>query len=167
MGIVEGGAENLSARNVLEGRGNPSPHLHCAGVDRLGCAKARQRGAEGAHQEDGLDQVAARLLDGQRRQFAVVQRAFGHDTVDAERKLLGDLGQRQFGNVAVAAPFMRQQAMGILDGALATLDGNIHDQPPLTSRVVRGMATMESSWTSTTSMPRGNRATLMASRSNR
>ena len=145
MGVVEGGAEDLPARNILEGRRNPAAHLHRAGVDRLGRAKARQRGAERAHQEDRLDQVAARLLDGKCGEFAVIERAFGHDAVDAERKLLGNLGQRQFGNIAVAAPLMRQQAMGILDGALASLDGNIHGQPPLTSRVVRGMATMESS----------------------
>ena len=145
MGVVEGGTENLPARNILEGRGNPAAHLHRAGIDRLGRAEARQRGAEGAHQEDRLDQVAARLLDRERRQFAVVQRALGHDAVDAERELLGDLGERQFGNIAIAAPLMRQQAMGVLDGAFASLDGNIHAQPPLTSRVVRGIATMESS----------------------
>ena len=168
MGVVEGGPENLPARNILEGRGNPAAHLHRAGIDRLGRAEARQRGAERAHQEDRLDHVAARLLDGERRQFAVVQRALGHDAVDAERKLLGDLGQRHLGNVTVAAPLMRQQAMGVLDGAFASLDGNVHAQPPLAaSRVVRGIATIASSWTSTTSMPRGNSVTLMASRSNR
>ena len=32
---------------------------------------------------------------------------------------------------------MRQQAMGVLDGAFASLDGYIHAQPLLTSRVVR------------------------------
>ena len=146
MGVVEGRAENLPARNILEGRGNPPAHLHRAGIDRLGGAKARQRRAERPHQEDRLDQVAARLLDRERRKLAIVQRAFGHDAVDAERKLLGDLGQRQLGHITVAAPLMRQQAMGVLDGALASLDGNIHGQPPLaTSRVVRGIATIESS----------------------
>ena len=143
MGVVEGRPEDLPARQILERRGDPAAHLHRAGVDRLGRAEARQRRAEGAHQEDRLDQVAARLLDGERRQFAVVERALAHDAVDGERKLLGDLGQRQFGHVAVAAPLMRQQAMGVLDGAFAALDRNIHGQPPLTSRVVRGMATME------------------------
>ena len=42
-------------------------------------------------------------------------------------KLLGDLRQRELGNVAVAAPLMRQQPMGVLDGAFASFDGNIHD----------------------------------------
>ena len=56
-----------------------------AGIDRLGRAEARQGGAEGAHQEDRLDHVAARLLDGERRKFAVIQRAFGHHAIDAER----------------------------------------------------------------------------------
>jgi hypothetical protein len=44
-------------------------HAPCrAGVDRNAGAEAGQRGAIGAQQEDRLDQVAARLLDRQRRQ---------------------------------------------------------------------------------------------------
>jgi hypothetical protein len=126
MGVVEGRTENLAARNILEGRGNPAPHLHPAGVDRLGGAEPRQRGAERAHQENRLDHVAARLLDGKRGEFAVIQRALGHDAVDGEAELFGDLLQRQFGNVAIAAALMRQQPVGVLDGALASLDGDIH-----------------------------------------
>ena len=38
-------------------------------------AEARQGGAVGAHEEDRLDQVAARLLDGERGELAVVERA--------------------------------------------------------------------------------------------
>src|SRR4029077_6661546 len=48
------------------------------------------------------------------------------DAIDAKRKLLGDLVQRDLGNVTVAAPLMREQTMGVLDGALAALDGYIH-----------------------------------------
>src|ERR1700742_3218551 len=48
---------------------------------------------------------------------------------------------------------MCQQPMRVLDGALASLDGDIHDQSP--------------SATSTTSMPRGNNVALMARRANR
>ncbi len=127
MGVIEGRPEDLAARDILEGRGNPPPHLHPAGIDRLGRAEPRQRGAERAHQEDRLDHVAARLLDGKRREFAVIQRAFGHDAIDAEAELFGDLGERHFRNVAIAAALMRQQPMGVLDGALASLDGDIHD----------------------------------------
>src|SRR5258708_11912491 len=159
MGIVERGPENLPARNVLEGRGNPATHLHLPGIDRLGRAEPRQGGAEGPDQEDRLDHVAARLFDRQRREFAVVERTFGHDTVDAERQLFGNLVKRNFGNVPIAAALVCQQAMGVLNGAFASLAGNIHGQAPFaTSRVVRGIATMASSWTSTTSMPRGNSA---------
>ena len=77
-------------------------------------------------QEDRLDHVAARLLQRQRRQFAVIERTFGHDAVDAEAELSGYLRQRKFGNGAIAAALMRQQTMGVLDGALASLDGDIH-----------------------------------------
>ncbi len=169
MGVVEGRPEDLAARNILEGRGDPPANLHRAGVDRLGGAEPRQGGAKGAHQEDRLDHVAARLLDRQRRQFAVIQRAFGHDPIDAEAQLFGDLRQRHFRNVAIAAALMRQQPMGVLDGALASLDGDIHRYSPssATSRVVRGIATTASSATSTTSTPRGNSVALIASRANR
>ncbi len=168
MGVVEGRPEHLAARHVLEGRGDAAAHLHRAGVDRLGRAEARQRGAEGAHQEDRLDHVAARLLDGERRQLAVVERAFGHHAVDAERKLLGDLGERQFRHVAVAAPLMRQQAMGILDGAFAALDGDIHGSAsPHDAAWCAAARRWHRQATSTRSMPRGNSARLTASRSNR
>ena len=126
MGVVEGGPENLAARNVLEGRGDPPPHLHLAGIDRLGGAETRQGGAEGADQEDRLDHVAPRLLDRQRSKLAVVERAFGHDAVDGERQLFRNLGQRNLGNLAIAAALMREQPMGVLDGALASLDRNVH-----------------------------------------
>ena len=112
MGIIEGGAEDLAARNILEGRGNPAGDPHPAGIDRLGRAETRQRRAEGADQEDRLDHVAARLLDGERRKLAVIERAFAHHAVDGEPKLLGDLGERHLGNVAIAAPLMRKQAGG-------------------------------------------------------
>ena len=62
----------------------------------------------------------------QRRQLAVVKRTFRHDPVDAEAELFGYLRERKFGNVAIAAALMRQQTVGVLDGALASLDGHIH-----------------------------------------
>ena len=126
MGVVEGRPEDLAARNILEGRGNPPPHLHLPGVDRLGRAETRQGGAEGADQEDRLDHVATRLLDRQRSELAIVQRAFAHHPIDGKAELAGDLRKREFSNIAIAAPLMREQAMGILDGAFASLDGDIH-----------------------------------------
>ncbi len=168
VGVVEGRPQDLAARNVLEGRGDAPLHPHLAGVDRLGGTEARQRGAEGARQEDRLDQVAARLLDRERRELAVIERALGHDAVDTERELLGYLRQRHLGHIAIAAPLMREQPMGVLDGAFASLDGYIHRSHSLaiSPRGAR-IASMASSWTSTTSMPRGNRASLIASRPNR
>src|SRR6185437_2860268 len=118
--------EDLAARDVLEGRGNPPPDLHLAGIDRLGGAEPRQRGSEGTDQKDRLDQIAARLFYGKRRQFSVMERALGHDAIDAEAELLGDLRQRQFGYLAIAAALMRQQPVRVLDGAFASLDGDIH-----------------------------------------
>ena len=144
-------------------------HLHRAGIDRLGRAEARQRGAEGAHQEDRLDHVAARLLDRERRQLAIVERAFAHHAVDGERELLGDLGERQFRNVAVAAPLMRQQAMGVLDGAFAALDGDIHASASLARQAASCAGSRQ--WHRHEPARRRCRAetasSLMASRSNR
>ncbi len=86
-----------------------------------------------------------------------------------EAELLGDLRQRDFGNVAIAAALMRQQAMGVLDGAFASLDGDIHASASLRDEPRRARESRQ--WhrhaTSTTSMPRGNSAALTASRSNR
>ena len=126
MGIVEGRAENLAAGNVLEGRGHPPLHPHRAGLDRLAGAEARQRGAEGADQEDRLDQIAARLLDRERRELAVIERALAHDAVHGEAELLRDLVERDFGNILIAAPRICEQAMGVLDGAFAAFDCDIH-----------------------------------------
>ena len=67
VGVVERRPEHLAAGQVLEGRRDAAAQRHRRGVDRFGEAEARQRGAIGAHQEDRLDQVAARLLDRQRR----------------------------------------------------------------------------------------------------
>ncbi len=163
MGVIEGRAEHLTARDILESRGNPPPHLHFAGFDRLGRPEPRQRGAKGAQQENRFDHVAAGLLDGQRREFAIVQRALRHHPIDTKAELLRDLRQRDLRDFAIAATLMRQQPMSVLDGAFASLDRNIHPQPSFTaSRVVRGMATTAASDTSTISTPRGNSAWLAA-----
>ncbi len=126
MGVIEGGPKNLATRNILEGGGNPSAHLHPASIDWFGRAEARQCGAKRPDQKDRLDHVAARLLDRERRKLAVIQRALCHDAIDAEAKLLGYLREREFRNIAIAAALMRQQTMGVLDGAFASLDGDIH-----------------------------------------
>src|SRR5262249_16006815 len=86
--------------------------------------------AIGAHQEDRFDQIAARLLDGKCCKTTVVARAFGHHAVDRQPKLLVDLLQREFRQVAVAAALLAQKFEGISDGRFAALDWDVHDQPP-------------------------------------
>ena len=113
VGVVEGRAEQLAAGQVLVGRRHAPLDQHGAGVDRPCVAEARQRGAIGAHQEDRLDHVAARLDDGERGQFTVVERAFAHHPVDAERQLLDDLVEAQRRHRTVAAPAVGQQAVGV------------------------------------------------------
>ncbi len=126
MGVVEGRPQHLAAGNVLEGGRDTAGDLHGAGIDGLGGAEARQGGAEGAHEERRLDEIAARLLDGQGREVAVVERALGHDAVDGERQLLADLGGRDFGDGRIAAAVVGEEPVGIVDGAFATLDGDVH-----------------------------------------
>ena len=94
MGVVEGRPEHLAARQVLEGRRDAAAQRHRRGVERLGEAEAGQGGAIGAGEKDRLDQVAARLLDRQRGDRAIVERAFAHHPIDGERKLLVDLPRR-------------------------------------------------------------------------
>ncbi len=100
--------------------------MHGAGIDRLGGAEARQGGAEGADEEGRLHEIAARLLDGQRREVAVIERALGHDAVDGEGQLLADLGGCDFRHRRIAAAVVGEEPVGIVDGAFATLDGHIH-----------------------------------------
>src|SRR6202043_56830 len=46
--------------------------------------------------------------------------------IDGKTELSGNLIERDFRNLAITAALMRQQAMGVLDGAFASLDGDIH-----------------------------------------
>ncbi len=130
VGVVEGRAEQLAAGQILVGRRDAPLDQHRAGVDRPGVAEARQRRAIGANQEDRLDHVAARLNDGQRRQFPVVERAFAHHAVDGERQLLDDLVEANRRHGAVAAAAVGEQGVGVGDGGFAAFDGDIHVTPP-------------------------------------
>ena len=143
VGVVEGRAEQLAARQILVGRRDAALDQHRAGVDRPRIAEARQRRAIGAHQEDRLDQVAARLHDGERGELAVVERALGHDAVDARAPSCSTIwSSRSAGTRAVAAAAVGEQPVGIGDGGFAALDGDIHVRPPSMMRVVRGRQTM-------------------------
>src|SRR5262245_28250204 len=103
MRVVERGAEDLSAGKVLERSRDPPPHRHTRRVEGPRGAEAGQRRAIRAQQEDGLYEIAASLLDGERRQLAVVERALGHHAIHRETELLLDLDQRELGHGGVAA----------------------------------------------------------------
>jgi hypothetical protein len=97
MRVVERRAEHLSAGQILEGRGDAAAQGHRRRVERFSEAEARQRGAIGADQEDRLDHVAARLLDRERGDAPVVERALAHHAIDRQRQLLVDLRRRDSG----------------------------------------------------------------------
>ena len=68
--VVEGRPEHLAAGKVLVGRRHAPFGMHGGGVDGARVAETRQGGAVGAHQEDRLDEIAARLHDGERCELA-------------------------------------------------------------------------------------------------
>ena len=109
MGVVVGRAKHLAARHILEGGRDAALRHHVGGVERFRRAEARQGRAIGAQQEDRLDEVAARLLDGKRCEAAVVAGALGHHAIDGESQLLVDLFQRKLGDVAIAAALVGQE----------------------------------------------------------
>ena len=111
--------------------------------------------------ENRFDQVSARLLDGQRRQLAVVKRSLGHHAVDGQRKLLRYLVERNLCDRAIAPSRVGKQRVGVLDCALAAFDRNVHRQPRCAA-TERGNAATAAE-TRTTSTPRGNIARLAAS----
>jgi len=124
--VIERRPEHLAARQILERRRDAPPDFHCASVDRLRRAESRQGRTISAHQEDRLDQVAARLFDRERGQLAVVERTLDHHPVAGERKLFGNLLEREFGHGRVAAALLRQQPVRAVDGAFAAFDRDVH-----------------------------------------
>ena len=162
MGVVEGRPEHLAAGQVLERRRDAATKRHRLGVERLGEAEAGQGGAIGAGEEDRLDQVAARLLDRQRGDLAIVERAFAHHPIDGERKLLVDLPRLDLGDAAVAAPLVGEQGVGVGDRPLAAFDRDIHQRAPSMIAVERGSAARRTSATKIRSTPSGNPAWFAA-----
>jgi hypothetical protein len=130
VGVVVGRPQHLAARHVLEGRGDAPLGHHVGRVDGQRIAEARQGRAIGAQQEDRLDQVAARLLDGECGQGAVVAGAFGHHAIDRQPELLVDLVQRELGDGAIAAALVGHEIERMDDRRLAALDRDIHVRPP-------------------------------------
>ena len=92
----------------------------------MGRTKAGQGGAIGANEEDRLDQITARLFDGERGEVGIIERAFGHDTIDGEAELFADLRHAEVGHARIAAPLFGEPGMGVVDGAFAAFDCNIH-----------------------------------------
>ena len=126
MGVIERLAKHLTAGQILKRRGNAAAHVHRAGVDGFRCREPRQRGAESTQQKKRFDQIAPRLLDGQCRQVAIVERAFGHHAINRQGHLRFDLGDGEFRHTRVAATFFGEQRVGILDGFFAPFNGYVH-----------------------------------------
>src|SRR5262249_39533416 len=111
-----------------------------------------------------LDQIAARLLDGERCQLAVVERSFVHHAVDRKRELPLNLLDRKFRYRRIATPLMGEQPVGVLDRTLAAFRRDIH-QPSSITRTDRGKAATAAGAAKMRSMPHGNRRRLAAIRS--
>lgn len=129
--VVVRRTQHLAAGQVLESGGDAAVQRHARGVERHAVAEPRQRRAVGAQQKDGLHHVARGLLDGERGQFGVVDRALGHHAVDRELELLADLAHRQLRRAGVAAALVGQQPVAGEDGGFPALDGNVHLKPPV------------------------------------
>ena len=154
--VIKGRSEQLTARQILVGRRNATFDQHFSGFHRPRIAKTRQGCAVGAHQKDCLDQIAARLTNSKCRQFAIIERTFGHDAINRQRQLFGNLVETQSRNRTIAATTIIEKTVGIMDGRFATLYGNIHFQPSRAeTRVVRGSAATAPSLTRTRSTPSG------------
>ncbi len=130
VGVVEGRAEHLSARQVLEGRGDAPPQRHGPGIEGLGGSEARQRRAEGPHEEYRLHHVAPRLLERQGCKIGIVERPLGHHPVHQQGHLLADLRDGQFRHGRIAPAHLREEPVGIVDGGLAALHGHVHRLKP-------------------------------------
>src|SRR6516165_5866094 len=104
MREIESRAEDLSAGQILEGGGDAATDLHRGCIDRNTGAETWQGRAIGTQQEDCLDQVATRLLDGKCGKIWIVDGALTHHAVDGEGELLTNLRGRQLGHVKGTAP---------------------------------------------------------------
>ncbi|MND68203.1 hypothetical protein D3C80_596470 [compost metagenome] len=104
VGVIVGWPQHLSAGQVLVNCRDAALQSHIFCRQRFADRQARQSGTIGAQQENGLDQIAARLLDGQRRQLRIVDAALGHDPVHGQPQLLLNLQCAQFRHAVIAAP---------------------------------------------------------------
>src|SRR5215467_14270354 len=122
MRVIEGGAEDLSAGQILKGRRDAAADLHARSIDRNTGTETWQGRAIGTQQEDRLDQVAARLLDGKCGKIWIVDGALAHHAVHGEGELLANLCSRQLGHIGCAAPLFSEQLVRSGNRGLSTLD---------------------------------------------
>ncbi len=127
MGIVEGGPEELAAGQVLPCGGNAPQDPHGRGIYRVRGPETRQGRPVGTDKKDGFRQIALRLLDRQRGEFPVVERAFGHDPVHGKPQLSDKLIEAQLGNGRIAAAFPSETFVGGGNGLFPTFDRYIHE----------------------------------------
>ena len=155
MGVVVGRPQHLPAGQVLVNRRDAPLQPHVFAGQRLADRQARQGGAIGAQQEDRLHQIAAGLFDGQRRQLAIVDAAFGHHPIHRQPQLLFDLFRADRRQRVVAAPQLFLQLMGGLNG-FSPLYRYVHQHT--STRVVRGIASRRSPQVSKYPAPAGSAA---------
>ena len=161
MRVIECRTKQLAARQILVDRRNSPFDNHLAGVHRLGMTKPWQCRAVGAQQKHRLDQVAPRLLDGERSEFRIVKRALAHHPVNRERQLACNLFQRQARHTHVSPAAGSKQAVSIGDSGFATFDSNIHFYASARMRrVLRGSAATQLGPARIRSTPRGKAARL-------
>ena len=128
MGVVIGRSEHLPAGQILVGGRDATADRHGGGVERLGGAETRQRRAIGAHQEGGLDDVALRLLQRERGEVLVVERALVHHAGAGQSLLLADLGDGDFRHGRIAAARLGDEVMRGEDSGLAAFHCDIHQR---------------------------------------
>ncbi len=153
VGVVVGGAEQLSTGDIFIHCRNAPLEAHIRRIQRLTYRQLCQRGAVGTQQEDGFDVIAAGLFQRQRRQLAVGNAAFGHDPVDGKVELLFYLGDAQLGKLLITPASVFLQGMGGGDRLLAPFDGNVHQHT--STWVVRGIASRRSPQVNSRSIPSG------------
>ncbi len=154
MAVVVSWPQHLAARQIFIDRRDAAFDAHRPGRQWRALRQAWQRGAIGTQQKDRLDQIAAGLFNRQRRQFRIVNPAFGHHPIHRQSQLLRHLIAAEFGYRPIAAPQIGLQLMGVRNGFFAPFHRDIHQHTSTT--VVRGTAMIASPQVKIRSTPCGN-----------
>jgi hypothetical protein len=126
LAIVGRGPQDLTARYLFEGGRDSALDPHPAGIDWQTIGQPGQGGSVGTQQKRGFHQIACGLLDRERSELGVIERALGHYTGYRSMQLLLNLRDRQFGKCPITAPARADPLISGIDCALSTLDGDIH-----------------------------------------